>query len=182
MLYEFSDARAVLEGYRDYIAKAPEPLGCFFGWQIAPPLPFVPEDRVGDLFCVLVPCWTGPHEETDRVIQPLRDFAEVKAEFFEVMPLPTMNSLFDATVPKGMQNYWKADFIKDLTDEAITAHIEHGKKTPHVSSSMHLHPINGAAQRVDLGLIRFGGHLPKGEYDVDHGGHEGQAGAAELHG
>ena len=33
-----------------------------------------------------------------------------------------------------------------------------------------------------LGLIRFGGHLPKGEYDVDHGGHEGQAGAAELHG
>ena len=182
LLYEFSDARAVLEGYRDYIAKAPEPLGCFFGWQIAPPLPFVPEDRVGDLFCVLVPCWTGPHEETDRVIQPLRDFAEVKAEFFEVMPLPTMNSLFDATVPKGMQNYWKADFIKDLTDEAITAHIEHGKKTPHVSSSMHLHPINGAAQRVDLGLIRFGGHLPKGEYDVDHGGHEGQAGAAELHG
>ena len=35
---------------------------------------------------------------------------------------------------------------------------------------------------VDLGLIRFGGHLPKGEYDVDHDGHEGQAGAAELHG
>ena len=35
---------------------------------------------------------------------------------------------------------------------------------------------------ADVGLIRFGGHLPKGEYDVDHGGHEGQAGAAELHG
>ena len=33
-----------------------------------------------------------------------------------------------------------------------------------------------------VGLIRFRGHLPKGEYDVDHGGHEGQAGAAELHG
>ena len=33
-----------------------------------------------------------------------------------------------------------------------------------------------------LGLIRFGEHLPKGEYDVDHDGHEGQADAAELHG
>ena len=33
-----------------------------------------------------------------------------------------------------------------------------------------------------MGLIRFGGHLPKGEYDVDHDGHEGQADAAELHG
>ena len=39
-----------------------------------------------------------------------------------------------------------------------------------------------AKGQVVLGLIRFGGHLPKGEYDVDHGGHEGQAGAAELHG
>ena len=34
----------------------------------------------------------------------------------------------------------------------------------------------------DMGLIRFGRHLPKGEYDVDHDGHEGQADAAELHG
>jgi hypothetical protein len=47
-----------------------------------------------------------------------------------------------------MQHYWKADFITERRDEAIAAHIEHGQKTPHVSSSMHLHPINGAAQRV----------------------------------
>ena len=37
-------------------------------------------------------------------------------------------------------------------------------------------PDNGVA------MIRFGGHLPKGEYDVDHDGHAGQADAAELHG
>ena len=36
--------------------------------------------------------------------------------------------------------------------------------------------------RITLSLIRFGGHLPKGEYDVDHDGDEGQADAAELHG
>ena len=35
---------------------------------------------------------------------------------------------------------------------------------------------------LDVGLIRFGGYLPKGEYDVDHDGDEGQADAAELHG
>ena len=35
---------------------------------------------------------------------------------------------------------------------------------------------------AELGLIRFGGHLPRGEYDVDHDGHAGQADAAELHG
>ena len=156
MFYEFDDAGAVLECYRDYIARAPEQLGCFFGWQIAPPLPFIPKDRVGDLFCVLVTCWNGPHEEAERVLQPLRVAAEVKAKQVEVMPFPALNSAFDSSVPKGMQHYWKADFITELTDQAIAAHIEHGKKTPHISSSMHLHPINGAAQRVGGDETAFG--------------------------
>ncbi len=156
LFYEFDDATAVLQCYRDYIAEAPEPLGCFFGWQIAPPLPFIPEDRVGDLFCVLVTCWNGPHAEAEQVLRPLRDAAEVKAEQVGVMPFPALQSAFDDLVPKGMQNYWKADFINELTDDAIAVHIEHGKKTPHVSSSMHLHPINGAAQRVGADETAFG--------------------------
>ena len=156
LFYEFDDAAAVLRGYSDYIAEAPEPLGCFFGWQIAPELPFIPEDRVGDLFCVLVPCWNGPHDETERVLKPLRNIAEVKAEHCVAMPFPALNSLFDDAVPKGMQNYWKADFITGLTDEAIAAHIAHGRHTPTVSSSMHLHPINGAAQRVGADETAFG--------------------------
>jgi FAD/FMN-containing dehydrogenase len=156
MFFEYEDATAVLQCYRDYMTRAPEQFGCFFGWQIAPDLPFIPEDRVGDLFCVLVACWNGPHEEAEQVLKPLRQAAEVKAQFVEVMPFPTLQSLFDDSVPKGMQNYWKADFITELTDEAIAAHVEHGKKTPHISSSMHLHPINGAAQRVGAGETAFG--------------------------
>jgi FAD/FMN-containing dehydrogenase len=156
LFYEFDDAAAVLQCYRDYIAKAPEPLGCFFGWQIAPPLPFIPENRVGDLFCVLVTCWNGPKAEAEQVLRPLRDAAEVKAEHVGGMPFPALQSAFDEFVPKGMQNYWKADFIEELTDDAIAAHIEHGKKTPNVSSSMHLHPINGAAQRVGVDETAFG--------------------------
>lgn len=156
LFFEFDDATAVLQCYRDYIAEAPEQLGCFFGWQIAPEAPFIPEERVGDLFCVLVTCWNGPHEEAVRALQPLRDAAEVKAELFDTMSFPTLNSLFDDAVPKGMQHYWKADFITELSDEAIALHVEHGAKTPHISSSMHLHPINGAAQRVDADETAFG--------------------------
>lgn len=101
-------------------------------------------------------CWNGPHEEAEKVLKPLHDLAEVKAENVGVLPFPAMNSAFDDAVPNGMQNYWKADFIRDLTDEAIALHVEHGANTPHVSSSMHLHPINGAAQRVDSDETAFG--------------------------
>jgi FAD/FMN-containing dehydrogenase len=156
LFYGFDDAAAVLQGYRDYIAVAPEQLGCFFGWQIAPPLPFIPEDRVGELFCALVTCWNGPHEEADEVLRPLREIAEVQAENVDVVPFPAMQSAFDDLVPTGMQNYWKADFTADLTDAAIAAHVEHGKRTPNVSSSMHLHPTNGAAQRVGADETAFG--------------------------
>jgi FAD/FMN-containing dehydrogenase len=156
MFFEYDDAAAVLECFRDYIDVAPEQLGCFFGWQIAPPLPFIPEDRVGDLFCVLVTCWNGPHEEADEVLRPLRDAAPVQAEAVDVMPFPALQSAFDDLVPKGMQNYWKADFTTGLSDAAIAAHIEHGKRTPHVSSSMHMHAINGAAQRVGADETAFG--------------------------
>ncbi|HEY5623133.1 MAG TPA: FAD-binding oxidoreductase [Gammaproteobacteria bacterium] len=156
IFFEASDAKAVLQNYRDYIARAPESLGCFFGWQIAPELPFIPEERHGDLLCVLVTCWNGPHEEADQVLKPLRDASKVVGEQVGVIPFPVMNSMFDAAVPKGMQNYWKADFITELTDEAIDLHCEHGMKTPHISSSMHLHPINGAVQRVGADETAFG--------------------------
>ena len=50
-------------------------------------------------------------------------------------------------------------------------------------STVYYRPTGISAEDLALmAMIRFGGHLPKGEYDVDHDGHEGQADAAELHG
>ena len=70
------------------------------------------------------------------------------AEHVGVMPYPALNSAFDALVPPGLQHYWKANFVTELTDDAIAAHLEHGPKVPVVNSTMHIYPINGAAQRV----------------------------------
>jgi len=60
------------------------------------------------------------------------------------MPYPALNSAFDALVPPGLQHYWKANFVTELTDEAIAAHLEHGPKLPVVNSTVHIYPINGA--------------------------------------
>ncbi|MGH2687731.1 MAG: FAD-binding oxidoreductase, partial [Actinomycetota bacterium] len=156
VFYEADDAPAVMDFYRKYIDQAPEALGMFFAWQIAPPLPFIPEDRVGDLFCVLVTCWSGPPEEADAVFKPLFDVAPVKASHLGPMPYPALNSAFDGLVPPGLQHYWKADFVTELTDGAIAAHVEHGKRTPVVNSTMHLYPVNGAVHRVGPEETAFG--------------------------
>ena len=148
MLYELDDAATVLKFYREFIQDAPEEFGGFPAWQIAPPLPFIPEDRHGDTFLVFVACWAGPVEEGEAALQPFREVAPVVAEGLGAMPYPALNSAFDALVPPGLQHYWKANFVKELTDEAIAAHLEHGPKVPVVNSTVHIYPINGACHRV----------------------------------
>jgi len=148
MFFELDDAPAVLRFYREFIANAPEQFGGFPAWQIAPPLPFIPEKRHGEPFLAFVACWAGPIEEGERALKALHDVAPVVAEHVGPMPYPALNSAFDGLVPPGMQHYWKANFVKELTDEAITAHLQHGPKVPVVNSTVHIYPINGAVHRV----------------------------------
>jgi FAD/FMN-containing dehydrogenase len=148
MFFELDDARAVLEWYRNFIQEAPEEFGGFPAWQIAPPLPFMPEDRHGEPFIAFVACWAGPVEQGEAALKPLHDVAPVVAEHVGPMPYPALNSAFDGLLPAGLQHYWKANFVKELTDEAIEAHLEHGPKVPVVNSTVHIYPINGACHRV----------------------------------
>ncbi len=156
IFFELEDVPAVMAFYREFIAGAPEQLGLFFAFQIAPPLPFIPEARHGDTLCALVSCWNGPVEEAEAVFKPVHDVAPVVAEHLGPMPYPALNSAFDGLVPKGLQHYWKADFVTELTDEAIAAHAEHGARVPVVNSTMHLYPIDGAVQRVGPDETAFG--------------------------
>jgi FAD/FMN-containing dehydrogenase len=148
MFFELDDAATVLRFYRDFIADAPEELGGFPAWQIAPPLPFIPEDRHGEPFLAFVACWAGPIDQGEEMLKPLHDVAPVVAEHVGEMPYPALNSAFDALVPHGLQHYWKANYVTELTDEAIDAHLEHGPKVPVVNSTVHIYPINGACHRV----------------------------------
>lgn len=138
----------ILRFYREFIADAPEQFGGFPAFQIAPPLPFIPEELHGVPMMVFVTCWSGPPEEGERLIQKIRDVAPVAAEMIGPMPYPALNSAFDALVPPGLQHYWKANFVTELTDEAIAAHVVHGPKVPVVNSTVHIYPINGACHRV----------------------------------
>ncbi len=148
IFYPVDRAAEVMRAYREFIAEAPEELGAFFAFQIAPPLPFIPTERHGETMCLIVTCWTGPVEEGPAVIAPLLEFAPVVASGVDVMPYPALNSAFDALLPAGLQHYWKADFVRELTDDAIAAHVECGPRVPCVESTMHLYPIDGAPQRV----------------------------------
>jgi FAD/FMN-containing dehydrogenase len=145
----------VLEFYRDYVADAPEELGLFPAFQIAPPLPFIDEADHGKTLCAIVSCWAGPLDKGEQALEPIRKVAPRVAELVTPMPYPALNAAFDPLLPPGLQHYWKASFASELTDGAIQAHLEHGPKVPVVNSTMHIYPINGACHRVSSGATAF---------------------------
>src|SRR2546430_8660221 len=98
MFFELSEVENVLRFFREYIADAPEQLGAFPAFQIAPPLPFIPENRHGDTFIAFVACWAGPLDEGEKTIAPIRAVAPIVAEHVGPMPYPALNSAFDGLV------------------------------------------------------------------------------------
>lgn len=154
--YELEHTAELLRFFREWIKDAPEHYGGFPAFQVAPPLPFVPEDRHGDTFCAAVVHWTGPLEEGDSAMKEFRDLAPRVAEMVAPMPYPWLNGAFDGLFPKGSRSYWKGSYVKELTDEAIEQHRIHGPKVPDARATMHLYPINGAAGRVGADETAFG--------------------------
>jgi FAD/FMN-containing dehydrogenase len=92
--------------------------------------------------------YTGPKEKADEVFAPVLKIGNPLLHGVQEMPYPMLQSAFDALCPPGQHWYWKADFVRDLPDEAIERHVEFGSKVPGIPSTMHLYPINGAVHRV----------------------------------
>ncbi|MCZ9881523.1 FAD-binding oxidoreductase [Arthrobacter sp. B2a2-09] len=148
IIYSMEHADTVAKFYRDYMDTAPEDFGAFVGFHQGPPVPFLPEEWHGKPVCVVIGMWTGDPSEGAARWQPFLDVAPVAGSMVGPMPYPALNSAFDPLLPKGMQAYWKADFLSELNDGAIAAHLEYGSKVPSVQTSVHVYPIDGAVQRV----------------------------------
>ena len=80
IFYNLEDAATVLRMFDEFIRDAPEEFGGFPGFQIAPPLPFIPEGRHGDPLCMVVVHWAGVLDEAERVLKPFRDVAAIVAD------------------------------------------------------------------------------------------------------
>jgi FAD/FMN-containing dehydrogenase len=148
MLWHLDRAPEVMKWYRQFIASAPENVNGFFAFLTVPPGPPFPEQLHLKKMCAIVWCYTGPLEEAEKVFQPVRTKFPPALDLVGPLPHPALQGMFDPIYPPGLQWYWKADFVNELSDEAIALHVKHGSELPTMWSTMHLYPINGAAHRV----------------------------------
>lgn len=142
------EAANVLRAYRDFIKSAPEDVSGFFAFLVVPPVPMFPEHLHLKTVCGVVWCCTGSAEKVEEALKPMRTLGKPLFDHVGPAPFPAAQSLFDPLFVPGLQWYWRADNFTELSDEAIARHVEHGSKIPTMLSTMHLYPVNGAAQRV----------------------------------
>jgi len=142
------DAETVLSAYVGFIKHAPEYVGGFFAFLVIPPVPMFPEHLHWKTVCGIVWCSTGSPEETETALKPMRSLGKPVFDHVGPAPFPVVQSLFDPLFRPGLQWYWRADYFTDLNAEAIARHAQQGPRLPSMLSTMHIYPVNGAAQRV----------------------------------
>jgi hypothetical protein len=146
--WPLEQAADVLKAYRQFIVDAPELLNGFFAFLVIPPAPMFPEHLHLKKVCGIVWCSTGSAEQTEAAIKPMQSVGQPLLHHVAPAPFPAVQSLFDPLFVPGLQWYWRADNFTGLSDEAIARHVEHGSRVPTMLSTMHLYPVNGAAQSV----------------------------------
>jgi FAD/FMN-containing dehydrogenase len=140
----------VLRAYRDFLPNAPRELNGFFLFGSVPPGPPFPEELHLRPVCGVVWCYAGADEEAAAAaMAPLLDaLPEPLMHGPGAMPHSGIQGAFDPVYPAGDQWYWRADFVKDIPDEAVEIHAKFGAEMPTWKSTMHLYPIDGAAHDV----------------------------------
>ena len=149
IFWDAKDGRAVMRAYQDFLPTAREELGVFVGLKTVPSTDPFPREHWGKRACAVIGSFNGSAADGEKAIAPLLEALPPPLfNWMGAMPFPAIQGLFDPFFPKGLQWYWKGDFVKSLPDEAIDAHIAQILKAPTDLALMHLYPIDGAVRRV----------------------------------
>ncbi|CAN5698176.1 FAD-binding oxidoreductase [soil metagenome] len=156
LLYPAQMAGEVVRFYRDFMLDAPDEVGSALAFITAPPEDFVPEAVRGHPVVGIIVCYTGSVEDGQEVMRPLREFGPPGVDLVQPMPYVAIQRMIDAANPKGMQNYWTADFLAELPDQAVDVLVEHATQPVSPLTQILLVPGGGAIARVDEDATAFG--------------------------
>jgi FAD/FMN-containing dehydrogenase len=157
MFWDAVHARQVLRAYRDFLPTAPDELGIFVGLKTVPSMDPFPREGWGRRACAIIGSFHGSESDGQHALAPLlQALPPPMFNWMGMMPFPAINALFDPFFPKGLQWYWKGDFVQSLPDEAIEIHVAEAAKAPTELSLMHLYPLGSAVQRVANAATAWG--------------------------
>jgi FAD/FMN-containing dehydrogenase len=138
------DANEVLRAYREVTAKAPRELTCVATLRNAPPAPWLPKEIHGKPIVAVFACHTGDPAQGEQLLAGLRKAVKPVADTVTRRPYAQMQSLLDATQPKGRRYYWKSHYLAGVDDGLIDAVMEHAGRIRSPHSAILVFQVGGA--------------------------------------
>lgn len=156
LMYPADMAGDLLRFWRDFMLDAPDEVGSGVAFITAPPLDFVPEPVRGQPVVGVVVCYNGDPATGEEVMAPLLGFGPPAINMVQPMPYLTVQQLLDQANPKGMRNYWSADFLAGLPDEAVDTLVPRATRPVSPLTQVLIAPGGGAIARVPEHATAFG--------------------------
>ena len=148
IVHPIERARDVLEFFRKKTRELPDEHTLFSTLTHAP-------DGSGARVAALVTCHCGPTADAEKAMQPLKRFGTPILDAIGPVPYSQLNAMLDGNYPKGAFNYWKSNFLTQLSDDAIDTMIDCFAKCPTPMGQLLLEHIHGAVSRVGAGDTAF---------------------------
>jgi FAD/FMN-containing dehydrogenase len=148
-------AREVLRFYREFSATEPDELTTYAGLLTGPD---------GAPLVGLVPCYAGPPDQGEKVVERLRKFGPPAVDMIGAMPYVAVQRMFNDAFPPGRYNYWKSSLTPGLTDQLLDTIVEHMARVPSPHSAVMLEHYHGAYSRPAATATAYSHRRPT--YDV----------------
>ena len=153
--YPFEAGIEGLQAWRETMRDAPDELmSVALYWNAPPEEPFPPEWQGKPVF-ILAGAWSGPLDEAEEAVRPLRELTQPVADLSGPMPYVIAQSLFDAEYPDGQRHYWKSAYLSDV--DAAVAELCEGGAAGRLSplSSVNVWALGGALRNEPEGGSAF---------------------------
>jgi FAD/FMN-containing dehydrogenase len=146
-LFPGDRAGEVLRAYRDLMNGAPEELSLAYAMVTGPAEEGVPPHLHGRPAVVVLGMWAGDPNDGERALEPIRVLGP-DADFFGITSYADFQCSVDD--PPGLRNYWTAENVVDLPDEAIERIVARAEDMPAGPSQLFIVAWGGAVSRFGV--------------------------------
>ena len=146
VIHPFSRAKEALRFFDEFLRTAPDELVAAAVLMTGPD---------GQKACGIAAAYPGDLAEGERLVAPIKQFGPPVMDVIGPMPYLAQQSLIDAAMPPNVLNYWKAEFLRRVSDDVIDVTVDAFSRVASPMSSILFFPIRGAASRVPMDATAF---------------------------
>jgi FAD binding domain/Berberine and berberine like len=139
IIHPFDRARDVLRFYGEFSRSIPDELNTVAVLLTLPD---------GMKAAALGVCFNGDLNQGENVLRPLREYGNPLAVQLGPMPYIAVQTMLDASFPRGRQYYWKAHLSGVISDDLVDSMIDHFSRVPSPFSVLGFQQLGNAANRV----------------------------------